>query len=128
MSTTTSAPEPPEGRPSPLDRFLRLFSDVRPGESGTVLLMLSGLFLLLVAYYVIKTVREPLIVATGGAEAASYAAAVQAGLLIGAIPLYSWFASKVDRMKLVVGVCLFFIVCIELFYVGAHAKVPNLGF
>jgi AAA family ATP:ADP antiporter len=90
--------------------------------------MLTSLFLLLVSYYVVKTVREPLILATGGAEAKSLAAFFQALVLILFIPLYGWFSSKVDRMKLVVGVLLFFIACIELFYVGAHLKVPNLGF
>ena len=43
-------------QPSSLDRFLRLFAEVRPGESATALLLLLNLFLLLVGYYVVKTV------------------------------------------------------------------------
>ena len=46
---------------SPLDRLLGVFSDVRAGEGGRALLMLANIFLILVCYYVIKTVREPLI-------------------------------------------------------------------
>src|SRR6185295_5423744 len=42
-------------------------------------------------------------------------------------PLYSWFSSRVDRLKLIVGVILFFAVCIELFYLGAQVRVPYLG-
>ena len=41
-----------------LDRTLSVFSDVRPGEAGTALLMLANIFLILICYSVIKTVRE----------------------------------------------------------------------
>ena len=98
-----------------LDRALSVFADVRAGEGPTALLMLVNIFLLLVCYSVIKTVREPLILLGGGAEVRSYAAAGQALLLMGFVPLYSWFASRRRRMTLLVGVTLFFLVCIELF-------------
>ena len=117
-----------EVRPSPLDRALSIFSDVRTGEATTVLLMTFNLFLALVGYYVIKTVREPLILASGGAEMKSYAAAAQAVVLMGLVPFYGWFTTKVDRSRLIRGVILFFIVCIELFYLGAWLDVPMLGF
>ena len=84
--------------------------------------MLVNIFLLLICYSVIKTVREPLILLGGGAEVRSYAAAGQALLLMGFVPLYSWFASRVDRVKLLVGVTLFFIVCIELFAAAVAAR------
>jgi ATP:ADP antiporter, AAA family len=89
--------------------------------------MLVNIFLLLICYSVIKTVREPLILLGGGAEARSYAAAGQALLLMGFVPLYSWFASRVDRAKLLVGISLFFIVCIELFAAAVAARVPFIG-
>ena len=87
-----------------LDRSLSIFADVRAGEGATALLMLANIFLLLVCYSVIKTVREPLILLGGGAEVRSYAAAGQALILIGFVPLYSWFANRVDRARLLVGV------------------------
>ena len=59
--------------------------------------MLGNIFLLLVCYSVIKTVREPLILLGGGAEVRSYAAAGQALLLMGFVPLYSWFAAGRSR-------------------------------
>src|SRR3954454_7491638 len=100
---------------SRLDRALSIFADVHVGEGATALLMLANIFLLLICYSVIKTVREPLILLGGGAEVRSYAAAGQALVLMGFVPLYSWFVSRVDRVRLLVGVTLFFIVCIELF-------------
>jgi len=111
----------------PLERLLRIFGDVRGGEAGTVLLLLLNVFLILGGYQVCKVAREPLILATGGAEVKSYAAAGQAVVLMFFIPLYSWFASKVDRARLIFGVTLFFIVNIELFWLGARLGIPYLG-
>jgi AAA family ATP:ADP antiporter len=122
-------PAPPSSAPPGiLDRLLRVFSDVRPGESGTALLLLVNLFLLMVGYYILKTVREPLVLTLGGAEMKAYAAAGQALVLIGFVPLYGWLASRVDRLKLIVFVLLFFIANIELFYLGGQIGVPYLGF
>jgi AAA family ATP:ADP antiporter len=45
--------------------------------------MCLNVFLLLMAYYILKTVREPLILLAGGAELKSYAAAAQAITLVG---------------------------------------------
>src|SRR5919109_2476321 len=98
-----------------LDRSLSAFADVRAGEGLTAVLMMVNIFLLLVCYSIIKTVREPLILLGGGAEVRSYAAAGQALVLMGFVPLYSWFASKLDRGKLLVGVSCFFVLNIELF-------------
>src|SRR5215475_2970661 len=112
---------------SRIDRALSLFTDVRNGEGALALLMLVNIFLLLICYSVIKTVREPLILLGGGAEARSYAAAGHAVLLMGFVPLYSWFASRVNRARLLVGVTLFFVVCVELFAAAVAARVPYVG-
>ena len=118
---------PSTSEKSLIDRSLSLFADVRAGEGVTVLLMLANIFLLLICYSVIKTVREPLILMGGGAEVRSYAAAGQAVLLMGFVPLYGWFASRVDRAKLLVGVTVFFVVCIELFAVAVAAQTRFIG-
>src|SRR5215510_3518032 len=112
---------------SPLDRALSLFTDVRAGEGATAVLMMVNIFLLLICYSVIKTVREPLILLGGGAEVRSYAAAGQAVLLMGFVPLYSWFASRVNRARLLVGVSLFFVACIELFALAVAGRMPYVG-
>ncbi len=126
-SSTGGEGEPPVPRGG-LDWALRLFGDVRTGESGTALLMLADLFLLMVAYYILKTLREPLILAGGGAELKSYASAFQAVVLMGFVPLYGWFASRVDRVRLILGVTLFFVVNLELFFAGSLMSIPYLGF
>jgi AAA family ATP:ADP antiporter len=112
---------------SRLDRALSMFTDVRPGEATTALLLLANIFVLLVCYAILKTVREPLILLGGGAEVRSYAAAGQALLLIGFVPLYSWFANKVGRGTLLVGVGLFFIAGLELFAAAVAAGLPYVG-
>ena len=57
----------------------------------------------------------------------SYAAAGQALTLMGLIPLYSWFSAHVNRLKLISGLTVFFIACIEIFFVAGRAGVPYLG-
>ncbi|MGB5809711.1 MAG: hypothetical protein WBG86_04220 [Polyangiales bacterium] len=111
-----------------LDRALRLFGDVRGGEGVTAALMALNIFVVLVAYYVIKTVREPLILTLGGAEMKAYAAGVQALVLMVAVPVYSYFDAHAETKKLVFGMTIFFLVCIEAFFVAYQFEVPMLGF
>jgi len=115
-------------RPSPLHRLLGLFSEVRPGEARTALLLTANLFLILVAYYIIKTVREPLVLATGGAELKTYASGAQAVLLMFVVPAYGWLAHRLPRNRLVMAITIFSLVCLGLFDVGARLGVPMLGF
>jgi AAA family ATP:ADP antiporter len=122
----TARPNPPRG--SGLDRALRVFGDVRPGEGALVLLMSLSVHLLLIAYYILKTVREPLILAGGGAELKSYAAAVQALLLIGYVPLYGRVASRFPRHTLINVVTLFFFLCIEALVAAGTSGLPYVGF
>ena len=64
---------PPGGWP---ERLLRPFADVQAGEAPQLLLLALNVFLLLAAYYVMKPVREALILAQPrGAEIKSYAIA-----------------------------------------------------
>jgi ATP:ADP antiporter, AAA family len=111
-----------------IDRALQPFGDVRPGEGATVLLMCLGVHLLLVAYYVLKTVREPLILLAGGAELKSYAAAAQALALVFYVPFYGWLAARLPRQRFLTAIVLLFVGCIELFVVGGRAGLPHVGF
>jgi AAA family ATP:ADP antiporter len=110
-----------------LDRALRPVSDVRAGEGLRALGMLTSLLLLMVAYYVLKTVREPLILAGGGAELKSYAAGLQALLLIGFVPAYSWLTRRVGRRGLVIILVGFFFVNLQLFYVALRLGSRFVG-
>jgi AAA family ATP:ADP antiporter len=117
-----------EMKPGPIDRLLRVFGEVRAGEGATVLLMCLNVALLLVAYYILKTAREPLILIAGGAELKSYAAAAQALSLIFYVPAYGLAAQKLPRPRFLAAVLLFFIGCIQVFYLGSRLGVPHLGF
>jgi AAA family ATP:ADP antiporter len=84
-----------------------------------------NVLLLLASYYLLKTIREPLILdVPGGAEVKSYSAAATATLLIMIVPLYSAVASRVSRVKLINGVTLFFIGCLVAFFALSAAHVP----
>jgi ATP:ADP antiporter, AAA family len=113
---------------SRLDRalsvLLRPFAKVEPAEALTAVVMTLTVFLLLTAYYLLKTAREPLILLNGGAEVKSYASAGQAVLLLGFVQLYGWVARKVGRMRLLLGVYIFFAANLVLFAVLARAAVP----
>ena len=109
-------------------KAMGIFGDVRPAEVAGVAAMFANLTILLLGYYIAKTVREPLILATGGAEMKAYAAGVQAFVLMGFVPLYSWLSSRVKRMRLIITLNAFFIICLELFWLGVRAEVPRLGF
>jgi len=110
-----------------LERILSPFADVRSGEGrGAVLLALNA-FLLLAAYYIVKPVREALILTGGGAEVKSYSSAGQALLLLFLIPAYGRFASRVSRIGLITWVTLFFLSNLIVFYGLGVAKAPYLG-
>jgi AAA family ATP:ADP antiporter len=106
-----------------LDRLLSIFADVRAGEGVSVLLLAVNGFLLLSAYYLLKPVREALILTEAGAVVKSYSSAGQAAVLLFFIPAYGWFSSRVDRLKLITWVTLFFISHLALFYAFGQAGV-----
>jgi AAA family ATP:ADP antiporter len=137
MSSEPAVQEP--AAPGMLDRLLGLFSDVHAGEGRRAFMMLVNVFLILVAYYIIKTVREPLILGTevpgfmqalgitGAAQVKTYASAGQALVLMAFVPAYSWLSSRVSRMKLIVSVTLFFVANILAFAVAVHAGLSFVG-
>jgi len=115
----------PERQASPLDRFLRLFTDVRAGEGTTAIMLALNVFLILLAYYVLKPLRDPLIHAVrvpglSGAELKSVMSAGQALLLVVLVPAYGMLANRYPRRRLINVVTAFFVVCIGLFYVMAR--------
>ena len=109
---------------SPLERLLGLFAEVRGGEGGSALLLTINIFLILTSYYIMKPVREALILASGGAELKSYMSAGQAVLMLGTVPLYAKLAASLPRRKLLNYVTLFFSGCLALFYLLARVQVP----
>lgn len=110
-----------------LERFLGLFTEVKADEGITALLLTLNVYLLLTTYYIVKPVREALILAGGGAELKSYASAGQAILLLAAVPAYAALASKMSRRRLINVVTLFFAACMVGFYLLAKIQIPFLG-
>jgi AAA family ATP:ADP antiporter len=124
-----SAAEAP-GKRSPLELFLGLFTEVHPGEGVTAVLLTLNVFLLLTSYYFIKPVREALILAMkGGAEYKSYMGGAIAVALLFAVPAYAKVARRLPRNRLVVGVTLFFVSHLVVFYglSAVEAVQPFLG-
>jgi len=93
---------------STLDRILSVFTDVRAGEGLGAALLTADLAVLLGGYYLLKTVRESLILVEGGAEVKAYSSAAQAVLLLGVVPLYGWIATKMNRNQLLRRTAIFF--------------------
>ena len=106
-----------------LDRMLGVFADVHAGEGGTAVLLALNVFLILMAYYVLKTVREALVLGEGSPELKSYLSAAQVAVLAVAVPLYGRLVARFQRMRLINVVTLFFAACPVLFYVLATLHV-----
>jgi AAA family ATP:ADP antiporter len=95
-----------------LERVLRTFTDVRPGEGATALLMFANVFLILCAYYFIKPLREGWLSAsgTGGLsklELRAYTAFGQSLLLIPVLAYYGRLVGRWPRAVLIQRATLF---------------------
>jgi len=71
-----------ERRKTWVERLLSPIADVHHEEAAGALLMALLMFLILGAYYLLKTAREVFILSEGGAEVKSYSSAGQALLLL----------------------------------------------
>jgi AAA family ATP:ADP antiporter len=109
---------------SRLSRFVAMFLPVQRGELITVVLLTINVFVLLTCYYVLKVVREPLILLGGGAELKAYASAGQTLLLLAVVPAFSLLSSRVSRIRLLTTIQLIFIGCLLAFFVLARARAP----
>jgi AAA family ATP:ADP antiporter len=109
------------------ERCLALLAPLRPGEGRCVAILWLQAFSLMLAYYMIRPVREALILTEGGAEFRSYAVAVQAALLILIVPAYSAWVRRTDPRRIYVLVNAFFVSHLLLFFLAGHAGI-KLGF
>jgi AAA family ATP:ADP antiporter len=102
-------------------RVLRLFADIRRGEAPKALLLSLNIFLLLFAYYILKPLRDALLlVDKDSAPIKSYLSGAQAVLFVLVIKAFSRLASKVPRHLLITWTTSFFISNLVLFY-ALHA-------
>jgi AAA family ATP:ADP antiporter len=96
------------------------------GERGATALLAVSVFVLLFAYYLLKTAREPLILAhPQGPELKAYAGGAQAVALLVLVPLVDRLAAVTSR--LLYGVLGFFLATLLLFALGAALGWP-IGF
>src|SRR5215470_361450 len=113
-----------DDEPSLLRRLLGKIAPVKRDELITVVILTVNVFVLLTCYYVLKVVREPLILLGGGAELKAYASAGQTILLLGVVPAFSWLSSRVRRLRLMTTMQLIFIGCLIAFCVLARLRAP----
>jgi AAA family ATP:ADP antiporter len=111
----------------------RPFGEVTAAEIPAVLLLSTNAFLMMASYYILKTVREPLILLGGtglsGVELKTYATAVQAVLLVGLVPLYGFIASRMGRLRLIRGTIAFLVSSLLLFAaLGALGTTIGVAF
>lgn len=91
--------------------------------------MLVCVFLIMAAYYVMKTAREGLILAggtfgLGGDELKTYANGAMALLLVGVVPAYSALANRVRRIRLINVSYAIVMGALVVFFVLGRAGVP----
>ncbi|MDO6639474.1 hypothetical protein Q4557_05800 [Shewanella sp. 5_MG-2023] len=78
-----------------LERLMRLFTHVQPGEGKSTLMLSAYACLLLLLYYILKPIREALILSEHTAEIRTYTIAIQALVLMILVPLYaSWIRTQ----------------------------------
>jgi AAA family ATP:ADP antiporter len=131
-----------EPRKGAIDRALGLAADVHAGEGLTALLLAFNGFLLLAAYYAIRPLRGAFLLPVEitlpsgtvipGEQITSYVGAILAASFLVIVPLYGAFASRVNRMRLINAVTLFFVVNLVGFYLlarsGAYPTVLGITF
>jgi len=90
--------------------------DMKDEDGKATVRFAMRLFLILLAYYLMKPVREELILDGGSAQIRSYALAGQATLLLFLVPFYSRIIKRLHGDKLFHIVTLFLAANIGLFY------------
>ncbi|MBW8192596.1 MFS transporter [Neiella marina] len=104
-----------------VERILRLGADVKPGEGLKVLALCFILFMLMFTAYILKPVREELILVQQGSEWRSYATAFQALLLLGLVPLYGFFSRRYASRSFMMAVIGFFVGSFLLFLAASYS-------
>ena len=112
------------GSLTPLDRFLRLFADVRAGEGLSALLLSINCALILAAYYIIKPLRDGLVIAEYSAEMKSYLQVANVLVLAVIVPLYGKLTDNMPRSRLINIVTYIFIGVLGLFSVMGLMGLP----
>jgi AAA family ATP:ADP antiporter len=92
------------------------WADMKNEDGQATVRFAIRLFLILLAYYLMKPVREELILDGGSAQIRSYALAGQAALLLFLVPIYSHLIKRLHGDRLFQIVTIFLAANIGLFY------------
>ena len=103
------------------ERILRLFTEVKPGEGTTAVMMFTNVFLILLAYYFIKPLREGWIAISDvegltKMEVKAYSSFAQSILLLFVVGWYARLADRWDRVTLFTRATLFCISNMVIFW------------
>jgi AAA family ATP:ADP antiporter len=127
-----SSPRDPgtEARLSALERALRLFTDVRPGEGLTAVIMFADVFLILCAYYFVKPLRDGWIAVSAvegfsSVEIKAYTSFAQSVVLIGAVALYARLVTRWPRRELITRTTLFLMSNLLVFWVLRQTHIAG---
>ncbi|MGB5427782.1 MAG: hypothetical protein WBN95_13465, partial [Gammaproteobacteria bacterium] len=106
---------------SKIERFLRVFTEVKPGEGITALMMFANVFLILLAYYFIKPLREGWIAISDiqgltKMEVKAYSSFAQSLVLLFIVGWYARLADRWDRVTLFTRATLFCISNMVIFW------------
>lgn len=127
---------PYSGAMTPLEKFLGIFAVVRAREGVTSLLLVANIFLILMAYYFIKPVREgwlavSVIAGLSKLEVKAYSAFGQSLLLLAILPFYAKMASLLPRRRLITNTALVCSLLLLLFWLLRPgllaAQIPYAG-
>jgi len=110
-----------------ITKIFKIFTIINADELATALLLTLNGFLIMGAYYLVKPVREGLILAGTGPEFRQYLSAATVVLLIFVVKAFSHIASRFDRNRLIAWVTGFFIVNLVLFYIWYIAGGKELA-
>jgi AAA family ATP:ADP antiporter len=110
-------------RLSRLEQFLRVFANVKAREGVTSVILISNIFLILMAYYLIKPVREgwlsvSLFRGFSQIEIKAYSALGQSVLLLAVLPVYAKLATIWTRRQLITRTGVGFSILLVLFWLS----------
>ena len=108
------------------ERFLSLFTTLRAGEGTAAISLCWQSFALMYAYYLLKVIREPMILAEGSAELKAYTTAAQAVILmLFVVPVFAKSYKKLSSLDaknlLFRHTLMFFGICLVAFGAAYHA-------
>jgi len=103
------------------ERFFGLFTRVEPGEGRGIVILTLQAFTLMLAYYLVRPVREALILTEGTAELRSYAVGAQALLLVAILPAYGALVRRLASNRVFQFVMAFFALNLVAFFIAGRA-------